>query len=189
MRLPIGLIVAASICGCSGPESAAERPAVPSGSAAPAAVGEQLSPAAPWYSRTVALDLTEDGNVDSVRLEARGQRPDSLKISLVLLVNGKPSHESTWGSDYELALVDSATRHRDGLEAILRVKLDSVLASVRVRPIGAPGGELMLEDSTMLKGLEPRPTQVISFSYGYESTERMVWDAPRQRFVQLWSCC
>ena len=53
----------------------------------------------------------------------------------------------------------------------------------------APGVRLMAEDSAILSGVEPRPTHRISFAYGYETTVRLVWDAPRQRFVRLWSCC
>jgi hypothetical protein len=47
----------------------------------------------------------------------------------------------------------------------------------------------MAEDTAVLAGIEPRPIQRISFSYGYESTTRLVWDASRKAFVRLWSCC
>ena len=75
------------------------------------------------------------------------------------------------------------------VEALLRVQLDSVLSGVLVQRLDAPGVRLMAEDSAILAGLAPRPTHRISFSYGYETTVRLVWDAPRQRFVRLWSCC
>ena len=138
---------------------------------------------APWYLSARTLDLTGDGQADSVRLEAVGTRPDSLRVTLSLLVGGVEKHREAWGSSYELALLDSATR------GIVRAKLDSVLASVVVERLDASGVRLMAEDSAALAGLEPRPTHRVSFAYGYETTVRLVWDAPRERFVRLWSCC
>jgi hypothetical protein len=138
---------------------------------------------APWYLSARTLDLTGDGQADSVRLEAVGTRPDSLRVTLSLLVGGVERHREAWGSSYELALLDSATR------GIVRAKLDSVLASVVVERLDAAGVRLMAEDSAALGGLEPRPTHRVSFSHGYETTVRLVWDAPRERFVRLWSCC
>jgi uncharacterized membrane protein (DUF441 family) len=72
---------------------------------------------------------------------------------------------------------------------VLRAKLDAVLASVTVQRLDAPGVRLMAEDSAVLAGLVPRPTHRVSLSYGYETTVRLVWDAPRERFIQLWTCC
>lgn len=142
-----------------------------------------------WYRRARALDLTDDARVDSVRLDAVGLRPDSLRITLVLIVDGAVKHREEWGSSYELALVDSSRRGRPPVAAVLRAQLDSVLSSVRVERLDAPGVRLMAEDSAILSGLETRPTHRISFAYGYETTVRLVWDAPRHRFVRLWSCC
>ena len=144
---------------------------------------------APWYLRSRAMDLTGDGSPDSVRLQAHGTRPDSLRIALVLLVEGEEKHREEWGSSYELALVDSAARSASALDELLRARLDSVLARVEVERMDAPGVRLMAEDSAILARLVPRPEQRISASYGYETTARMVWDAPRNRFVRLWSCC
>lgn len=144
---------------------------------------------APWYRNARALDLTGDGRADSVRLEARGTRPDSFAITLLFVVDGVEAHRERWGSSYELALADSAARTGSGAERFLRARLDSVLASVVVQRLDAPGVRLMAEDSATLAPLTPRPTQRVSFSYGYETTTRLVWDAPRRRFVRLWSCC
>lgn len=138
-----------------------------------------------WYDRTRTLDLTGDRQPDTVRLVASGTRPDSLEITLSMLVGGEEKHRERWGSSYELALVDSAVRQSSEVKGILRAKLDSVLASVAVQPLGTP----MKEDSAALAALDPRPTQRVSFAYGYETTTRLVWDAPRERFVRLWSCC
>ena len=143
----------------------------------------------PWYARARAVDLTGDGQPDQVRLEAVGERADSLRISLSILVAGEEKHREEWGSSYELALVDSAVRRAPRADAMLRARLDSVLASVRLGPLEAPGARLMAEDSAILADLEPRPRHRVTFSYGYESTTRLVWDAPRRRFVRLWSCC
>lgn len=145
--------------------------------------------ATPWYRRARALDLTGDGQADSVRLEALGAGPDSLGITLSFVVAGEEKHREQWGSSYELALLDSAARGRPRVDVVLRAQLDSVLASVVVQRLDAPGVQLMAEDRVVLARLDPQPTHRVSFSYGYETTARLVWDAPRERFVRLWSCC
>ena len=169
---------------CSMPDQARDD-----GAPATVAATDARAAPAPWYDRARTLDLTGDGRADVVRLAATGERPDSLRISLLLFVAGEEKHREEWGSSYELALVDSASRRSPRVDAVLRARLDSVLASVTAQPLGALGTRLMAEDSALLAGLEPRPTQRISFAYGYESTVRLVWDAPRTRFVRLWSCC
>src|SRR5688572_8107933 len=93
----------------------------------------------PWYRRDRTLDLTGDGQADSVRLEAVGSRADSLRVILSLRVNGQERHREAWGSSYELALLDSAARVSPRLNAVVRAKLDTVLASVRVQRLDAPG--------------------------------------------------
>ena len=145
--------------------------------------------APPWYRRARALDLNGDGQADSARLDAVGARPDSLQIALVLIVDGAVKHREEWSSSYELALADSSSRGRPRVDALLRARLDSVLSGVRVQRFDEPGVRGMAEDSAILAGLEPRPTYRISYSYGYETTVHLAWDAPRQRFVRLWSCC
>ena len=150
--------------------------------------GASAAPA-PWYRRVRTLDLTGEGKADSIRLEAVGSRPDSLRITLSLLIDGLERHREAWGSSYELALLDSTARVSPRARAVVRAKLDTVLASVVVERLDAAGVRLMAEDSAVLSGLEPRPTHRVSFSYGYETTVRLLWDAPRQRFVRLFSCC
>lgn len=143
----------------------------------------------PWYRGARALDLTGDGQADSVRLEALGASPDSLDITLSFVVETEEKHREQWGSSYELALRDSAARVGPRVDVLLRAQLDSVLASVVVQRLDASGVQLMAEDRAVLAGLDPAPTHRVSFSYGYETTARLVWDAPRKRFVRLWSCC
>jgi hypothetical protein len=150
---------------------------------------ESASAAAPWYRGSRTIDLTGDAQADSIRLEAVGTRPDSLRITLSLVVDGQEKHREVWGSSYELALVDSVARVAPRVDQVLRAKLDSVLASVTVQRLDAPGVHLMAEDSAVLAGLVPRPTNRVSYSYGYETTVRLAWDAPRERFIRLWTCC
>ena len=181
------LIAASAVLGCQagGPDRGPERDARATAAADPVARAAPPS----WYRRTRALDLTGDGRADSVRLDALGAKPDSLHITLALIVGGAVKHRESWGSSYELALADSSLRSRPQVDALLRARLDSVLSGVVVQRLDAPGVRLMAEDSAILAGLQPRPTHRISFSYGYETTVRLAWDAPRQRFVRLWSCC
>ena len=180
-------IAFAATLGCAAGEPDGER----NRDASPTSKPESVASAAPpsWYQRTRVLDLTGDGRLDSVRLDAVGRRPDSLRISLLLMAGGAVKHREQWGSSYELALIDTLRRDRPQVAALLRAQLDSVLSSVRVERLDAPGVRLMAEDSAILRGLEPPPMLRISFAYGYETTVRLVWDAPRQRFVRLWSCC
>ena len=142
-----------------------------------------------WYDRSRTLDLTGDGRVDAVRLTASDGRPDDRRIALVLLVGGEVKHREEWGSSYELAMLDSAGRSSGRADTVLRAQLDSVLASVVVEPLTARGVRLLAEDIAILRRLTPPPTHRISFSYGFESTTRLVWDASRERFVPLWRCC
>ena len=193
MRVPtliLGTIQMAAVAaiGCSATDET-RNPASAAASGRVADSAAVVSAPPLWYSGGRTLDLTGDGQVDSVRLEAVGARLDSLRIALSFLVAGEQKHREEWGSSYELALVDSADRRSPRVDTVLRAKLDSVLASVVVERLDTPGVRLMAEDSAMIAGVEPRPTQRVSFSYGYESTTRLVWDAPRERFVRLWSCC
>ena len=181
-RLRSPSVVAIAVLGCPASEPAdgpAELTPESTVAAAPA----------PWYRRVRTLDLTGDGRADTVRLEAVGTRPESLRVTLALLVDGQEKHREGWGSSYELALLDSADRVSPRASSVVRAKLDTVLASVVAQRLDAPGVRLMAEDTAVLAGLAPRPTHRVSFSYGYETTVRLVWDAPRERFVRLWSCC
>jgi hypothetical protein len=190
LPLLLGTIQIAAVVGigCSAADEARDpASATASGSAADSSAAVSAPPL--WYSRVRTLDLTGDGRADSVHLQAVGARPDSLRISLSFFVAGEQKHREAWGSSYELALVDSAARWSPRVDTVLRARLDSVLASVVVEDLDAPGVRLMAEDRAVIAGLEPRPTQRVSFSYGYESTTRLVWDSPRERFVRLWSCC
>ena len=172
----LGLVMCVGACAA---EPSADSPAVVAAVVAPA----------PWYHRGTTLDLTGDGQADSVDLVALGARPDSLRITLSMLVEGEEKYREEWGSSYELALVDSASRLRPRVDTILRAALDSVLASVVVQRLGTPNHPIMAEDRAAFAELEPRPTHVVMFSYGYETTIRLVWDAQRRRFVRLFSCC
>jgi hypothetical protein len=180
-------ITAIALLSCSADESELEVDQKAVASAATDSVWRVA--AAPWYSRARALDLTGDSRTDSARLEAVGSQPDSLRITLVLVVGGTVKHREQWGSSDELTLVDSAFTNGPQADSFLRLQLDSVLSSVRLQRFDAPGVRLMAEDSATLARLDPRPTHRVSFSYGYETTVRLAWDAPRQRFVRLWSCC
>ena len=144
---------------------------------------------AAWYRGERTLDLTIDGRADSVRLEAWGEGPDSLLITLAFVIDGEEKHRETWGSAYELAIQDSAARDRFSIDSVLRARLDSVLESVVVQRVDAPGVQLMAEDRAILARLDPQPTHRVSYAYGYETTVRLVWDAPGERFVRLWNCC
>jgi len=187
MRALTVALAAAAVVGC--PAGEPDRGSEQAATAKAAADSIVHAAPSPWYRRARALDLTGDGRVDSARLDAVGVRPDSLHLTLALIVDGTVKHREEWDSSYELALADSSLRGHPQVDALLRARLDSVLSGVIVQRLDAPGVRLMAEDSAILASLEPRPTHRISFSYGYETTVRLTWDAPRERFVRLWSCC
>lgn len=182
--IPLALLALA--IGCSAGDADPGAPAVgePS-SASTVAIGTEDA----WYHRGRVLDLTGDGDPDSVDLRVVGDRTDSLSVVLTLHVDGAEAHRVEWGSSYELAMADSASLAGGGADSILRGRLDDVLASVAPGPLGGPGLRLMLEDSSVLQEIDPRPSHGLTFAYGYETTSRLAWDAPRGRFVRLWSCC
>jgi hypothetical protein len=129
----LALIVVIATLGCPAgerPDELARKPAAES-AAAPTP--------APWYRRARMLDLTGDRQADSVRLDAFGARLDSLRITLSIVVDGEVKHREGWSSSYELALLDSAARVRPRVDVVLRAQLDSVLASVVVQRLDAPG--------------------------------------------------
>jgi len=72
-------IAASAVLGCPAaePNRASERD-----TSASAAADSVAPTSPPWYRRAWALDLTGDGRADSVRLDAAGARPDSLRITL-----------------------------------------------------------------------------------------------------------
>lgn len=192
LRLGVVMLATMTGIGCSTAETARDTmrdSAAPFGAAAAPSDSASMAGAGAWYDRTRMLDLTGDGQPDSARLVAEGRQTDSLRITLTLSVAGAVKHRERWGSSYELALLDSADRESSRVAGMLRARLDSVLASVVVERLDAPGVRLMAEDSATLAALAPRPAHRISFAYGYESTARLVWDAANARFVRLWSCC
>jgi len=176
MQLLASLGVAAAIaCGTT---SAAARPAaMPAGDPAH------------FHTRTLLRDLNGDGRADSAVLVARGPRPDSLHVVLTLFVDGVDAHREEWGSEYELIDVDDSVRVRPRIDAHMRERFDAALASVTVVPLDTAELALMSYDPAVLDSVTPRPTSQIVFSYGYESTVVLAWDAGRRRLIHLWSCC
>jgi hypothetical protein len=149
---------------------------------------DSATPAA-WYDRTRTIDLSGDGRPDRVRLEAVGSLPESLRVILTIHVDGEEKLREAWTSADELAHLDLPARSPGEVESTVRTRLDRVLESVTPHRLGAPGLRLMAEDSTALAGLAPRPTDGVVFSYGFETTVRLAWDAPGRRYVRLFTCC
>ena len=128
VRVLTAAIAALAVLGC--PAGERDRRSARNASASAAVDSVAHAAPSPWYRRARALDLTGDGRVDSVRLDAVGTRPDSLRITLALIVDGAVKHREDWGSSYELALTDSSLHGGPQIDAVLRAQLDSVLSSV-----------------------------------------------------------
>lgn len=144
---------------------------------------------APFYARTRALDLNADGRADSAVLVARGPRPDSLVVVLTLFVDGREAYREEWRSDYELVDVADSVRVRPRLDAYVRERFDETLAGIELAPLDTVEARLMGDDPRILASLSPRPAMQLVFSYGYETSVVLAWDASRRRLVRLWSCC
>jgi hypothetical protein len=146
-------------------------------------------PAPRWYHRSVTRDLNGDARPDSAVLSARGRRPDSLSVALVFFVSGREVYREEWESDYELIDLELPERTPKRLAAYVRTRFDRTLAGLTVEPLDTAEARLMADDPDVLSQVTPLPRTQLSFSYGYESTIVLIWDARRRKFVLLWGCC
>jgi len=59
--------------------------------------------ARPWHSVQLVRDMTGDGRPDTLTLEARGTRPDSLDVTFVIRGNGHELFRDAWNNADEFA--------------------------------------------------------------------------------------
>jgi hypothetical protein len=88
-----------------------------------------------WYHRVRLLDVTGDGRVDSLDLQARGPSADSSILTFRVLVDGEVAFTDSWSSDYEFIDPPPQAATAAGRDSLLRAYLDTTLSQIRVMPI------------------------------------------------------
>jgi hypothetical protein len=142
-----------------------------------------------WFHQARAIDLTDDGSPDSVVVEARGERSDSLRIHVSFVVDGQVLFTQEWASSYELANVDSLRARPPGSDEYMRSRLTRVLDAVRVGPLDTSFVRDFGGDTAVLRLARESPVPSVFVAYGYETTMSVVWDRDARRFRIAHSCC
>jgi hypothetical protein len=139
-----------------------------------------------WYRRVEPRDLNGDDRPDSILLAASGPRSDSLQIALMFIVGGKEAYKQTWESSYELIDPPSGLSLAEQ-DSLIRSHLDRILQGIETGPVDT-NLFMVSEDSLAVTVARKAPHQ-ITVSWGYESTDHLVWDSTAQRFVSFYYCC
>jgi hypothetical protein len=142
---------------------------------------------APWFLGKRALDLTSDGQLDTVILRADGPASNKLSIVLTLVVAGQERWRESYPSDYELtdppSFPTDAARDKYVRAALLRT-----LAKVAVGPFDSLSYRQVVESPDSLILRRP-PLEEVTVSYGYETTVVLVWHPDSMTFRVLYECC
>ena len=183
-RASLAVLVALFACGSDRDGSLRVDSSAVSGAVAPVSADEPS-----WFRQARALDLTADGTLDSVTVEARGTRSDSLRLRLTFVVDGRPLFVQEWDAEYQLAMADSAQRHPPGSDREMRTALSRILADVRLSPLDTSFIADFPGDTLALAMARRGPVPSIRVSYGYETTVVVVWDPVAGRFLVAHACC
>ena len=173
-----------ALAGCENQDTAVRQETAPTDTAAASQGDEPF-----WFRQARALDLTGDGVADSVVVEARGQRSDSLRLGISFVVGGRPLFVQDWHSSYELANLDSLSQRPPRSDQHMRTALANVLNGVRLAPLDTSYIRDFPGDTAALRMARRGPVQSISIAYGYETTIAVVWDPDAKRFLIAHACC
>jgi hypothetical protein len=103
---------------------------------------------APWFSAARAVDITGDGEPDTLVLRALGPVADSLAVELIAVIDGGSVGIDRWASSYELIdPPDSVMASESARAAYLRSSFTATLARARVESFS---------DSTLERDWIPR---------------------------------
>lgn len=103
-----------------------------------AATGQATRSQPVWYRAQVARDLTGSGRPDTLFLEARGPRPDSLHVVFLVRTDGREVYRQGWSTEYDFQDYDfpgEASARSDSMARIERRRLGAFLASERFAPL------------------------------------------------------
>jgi hypothetical protein len=141
-----------------------------------------------WFDSTKVVELTQDGRPDTLRVRAFGVRSDKLSILFSITTDRQTLHRTPWGSSYELIDTslpsDASPEERD---YYVRERLAMVIASMRVAALDS-GVIAPLWDylpAEVVHDLLRRHPPTLTFFYGYESHEVLVWSQCSGTFIVL----
>src|SRR6266480_4842838 len=83
-----------------------------------------------WYRAQVARDLTGDGHPDTLLLEARGTRPDSLHVVFRIRSEGREVYRLAWSNEDEFGdfpLPREVGARADSLARVAKRRFDAFL--------------------------------------------------------------
>lgn len=163
-----GALLLLVLAACGGGDATADSAAADSArraslATADAAVGPPTS-----ITQETEADLTADGTPELVRVTARGARPESLAVTLVVLdrAGARELHREQWSSGAWLARIDPAVLTPAIADSIVRRRVDDVLG-----------------DSAVVPGAKGAPP-VLRWSTG-DAQQAITWNPTERRFVRV----
>lgn len=104
----------------------------------PVAMGQATRSPPVWYRAQVARDLTGEGRPDTLLLEARGTRPDSLHVVFRIRSEGREVYRLAWSNEDEFGdfPLPRETRPRaDSMARVTKRRFDAFLSADRLAPL------------------------------------------------------
>ena len=169
----------------------------------------------PWYADSIPLDLTNDGQLETLLLTAHGARSDSLTLVFRILQNDRSLYALEWSVEHYFGGWFDSGLWREEMDTLPASRRDSlVLTELRAFFRAAETGdfppqtpefwlesaprfiatELSLapedpEVSAIWTDMLANTKQTFTFYGGYESTLTLAWSARARRFFVVWACC
>ena len=211
MRLRL-FMLAAIIGGCAPRDDESRRQGEAVRGGAPIPVDARSDP---WWEHTVARDLTGDGRAETLRLVARGYRPESLKVTFSITAVDSVLYTLSWPSDGYFAYegpIESippsrlAERTRSALSRFLNddafgttAEVDSGEAVETISHqlcVTFANGTYATDPSCLDTLVRPlwqdmvrRNVVTFSFGSGGEVSRTIVWSTRMRRFLEVFACC
>ncbi len=91
-----------------------------------------------WYRAQIARDLTGDGRPDTLVLEARGTRPDSLHAVFRIRSDGREVYRQDWSNEDEFEdfpFPEEPRARADSIARFARRRLEAFLSPNRFAPL------------------------------------------------------
>lgn len=167
MRAPTLALVALALAACGGGDVTADSAAADSARRASLATADATVGPPTSITQEKEADLTADGTPELVRVTARGPRPESLAVTLVVLDRAgvQELHREQWSSGAWLARIDPGVLTPAIADSIVRRRVDETLG-----------------DSAIVAGAKGAPP-VLRWSTG-DAVQAITWNPAERRFVR-----